>query len=71
MPAVGDIGQSIARPTLRSAWEEASKSGATHRWQTADLAAISTIYSAQQPSDALSLRSRPLPFKVESDPDFC
>ena len=66
MPAVGDIGQSIARPTLRSAWEEASKSGATHRWQKADLAAISTIYSAQQPSDALTLAEAALWLRLDA-----
>ena len=66
MPAVGDIGQSIARPTLRNAWEEASKSGATHRWPKADLVAISTVYSAQQVIDASTLAETALWLRVDA-----
>ena len=55
LPAIGDIGQSIARPTLRSAWDEASQSGAIHRWSKGNRTAIASTYAAQRPIDALTL----------------
>lgn len=55
LPAIDKIGRSIARPTVRSAWEEAAQSGAVHRWPARDRIAIASTYSQQQPSDAMTL----------------
>jgi hypothetical protein len=55
LPIIKGLGQSIARPTQRTAWEEASKSGDIHQWPAADRIAIASIYSQQQPSDAMTL----------------
>ena len=55
LPIVTGLGQSISRPTLRTAWEEASQSGDIHKWQAADRMAIASIYSQQQPSDAMTV----------------
>ncbi|MDQ3038253.1 MAG: hypothetical protein M3R16_00390 [Pseudomonadota bacterium] len=66
LPIINEIGKSIARPTLRTAWQEASQSGDIHQWPTADRIAIATIYSQQQPSDALTLQETGLWLRLQA-----
>lgn len=56
LPRVTGIGRSIARPTLRTAWEEAQHSEVLNRWPQQERIAIGGLYSQQEPSDALTLR---------------
>jgi len=66
LPALDKIGRSIARPTLRSAWEEAAQSGAVHRWPARDRIAIASTYSQQQPSDAMTLAEAALWMRMDT-----
>ena len=66
LPIIKEIGRSIARPTLRTAWEEASQSGDIHQWPAADRIAIATLYSQQQPSDLLTLQEAGLWLRLQA-----
>ncbi|MEO7505083.1 MAG: hypothetical protein ABIT69_07875 [Sphingomicrobium sp.] len=56
LPRISGIGKSIARPTLRAAWEEAQDSDVLDRWPRQDRISVAALYSQQAPSDALTLR---------------
>ena len=51
LPDLEKVGRSVARPTLRNAWEEAAQSGSVHRWPERHRIEIASIYSQQLPSD--------------------
>lgn len=66
LPIIKGLGESIARPTLRTAWEEASQSGDIHHWPAADRISIASIYAQQQPSDAMTLDETHLWFRLQA-----
>lgn len=66
LPQIAGIGNSIARPTQRGAWEEAQNSVVLDRWPRQDRLTLATIYSQQLPSDALTLGETRQWFKLMS-----